>query len=256
MNTDDTYRKLLEHIIHRGQYANPRAQGTHEVLQHTVEVDMNHPVISIKERELDYAFMAAEAHWILTGKRILDHKVLRKNLEKYSDDGSTMRGAYGPPFIQQLEYCKNVLIADPDSRQAVMSIWERNPRPSKDIPCTVGIQFLIRGGVLNTNVWMRSNDAWLGFPYDIFTFSMMTLMLSLYMGDDNGRNLGILRLTAGSQHLYERHLSKAKNVAACSGDNIAIDIHRFIHPVDLLTALDIIGNAPNDNYNVLRSELC
>lgn len=257
MNTNKTYLELLGKIITRGQAAKPREQSTHELIQNTVSIDMNMPVITVRERELDYAFMAAEAYWILNGERYLNHPVLQKNLVKYSDNGLTMRGAYGPPFIQQLEYCADTLRRDRDSRQAVMTLWERNPRPSKDIPCTIGIQFLIRGVYLHTNVWMRSSDAWLGFPYDIFTFSMMTWLLNIHLNSDNDIGLGMLNLTAGSQHLYERHLNTARALCGCyDGDNLTIDIHRFNHPDDLMIALDIIRNAPNDHLTVLRRTLC
>ena len=230
---NNTYVTLLNDILFKGENVVPRNKVTFELRQHTTCVKMLRPIITIPARKLDYRFMAAEASWILSGDRALDAHV-RKNLGKYSDDGRTMRGAYGPPFLQQIEYCRDAIVADRDTRQACMTIWERNPRPSRDIPCTIGLQFLLRTTELHTNVWMRSSDAWLGYPYDIFTFSMMTWHLSLMLKPVP--TLGVLSLTAGSQHIYDKNLDDAMNLT-CDGNNLDLCQHKFNTPDDLLNAL-------------------
>jgi len=245
MTANQAYLNLIQHVLQFGKAASPRQQATHEVIGNKYWIYMACPVITIPERELDYQFMAAEALWILTGNRRLDHPALRRNLEKYSDDGLTMRGAYGPPFIQQVNYVYEKLQQDPDSRQAVLTIWERNPRDSKDIPCTLSVQFLIRGDTLHTVVNMRSQDAWLGVPYDLFTFTMMTLYLNTLFGGKY--KLGILTVMVGSQHIYERHLNNARALAGTHGVDKPIDSHVFKHPDALMHVLANARNASIDH---------
>ena len=75
--------------------------------------------------------MAAEALWILSG----DNKVetiapYNKNIKQFSDDGIIFQGAYGPRIISQLDYVIESLRKDRESRQAVLTIWNPNPKPS------------------------------------------------------------------------------------------------------------------------------
>jgi len=249
MNANDAYLKLLRELTtNRSPHdvASPRNQGTLEILARISTVDMDSPVVTIPARELDYQFMAAEAYWILSGDRRLSHQSLVKNLLKYSDDGNTMNGAYGPPFLQQVKYVVYKLHEDVMSRQAVMTLWERSPRVSKDIPCTISLQFILRRGYIHTNVFMRSSDAWLGWPYDIFTFTMMTHYVrgSLNIGLD----MGTLSLFAGSQHLYVRNMAQATKLAATEdhGDNLVISTHHILHPGDLMDCLSVIRNDKSD----------
>ena len=256
MSTNDQYKNLLNDLVHFPQFQSaPRGQGTSEIIGYLSKIDMCHPIITLPDRQLDYNFMAAEAHWILSGERRLNAHV-EKNLLKYSDDGKTMRGAYGPPFLQQVEYVADMLNHDKETRQAVMTIWERNPRPSKDIPCTISLQWLIRDCKLWCNAHMRSSDAWLGFPYDIFNFSMMSLYLMKKIRYE--LSLGTLRLFAGSQHLYQRNKEAAAIVAHSNdiGEILAIDIHRFNTPDLIMNVLDVIRNAPSDQLNYIKDNLC
>jgi thymidylate synthase len=82
---------------------------------------------------------------------------------------------------------------------------------SKDIPCTLSLQFIIRDGKLNCVATMRSNDIVKGFTYDVFTFSMVSyaaLLLLRARGIEVA--LGELILTAGSLHLYQSDYEKAE----------------------------------------------
>lgn len=227
---DEAWTTQLAHIIRWGAEVAPRGQKTFELLHSTVNVDMNYPVLTLPERKLSYRFMAAEAFWILSGSRLVsDIAPFNKHISQFSDDGFTFAGAYGPKIVEQLRYVAQKLREDPMSRQAVMTIWERNPKPSKDIPCTVAIAFQLRDGKLHTSVFMRSSDVWLGLPYDIFNFTMLSQLVCLWLedgaavegGDSIGRNdplvrpaLGTLSLTAASSHLYERNIVDAQHLLA------------------------------------------
>lgn len=213
---------LLESIIQEGQEQFPRGKRTLEIIGKTSKFDMSKPIVTTTLRKLGYKFLAAEAWWIASGSnRVAEIAPYSKMISSFSDDGLTFRGAYGPKIMDQLPWVAEQLKNDPSTRQAVLTIWRERPGPSRDYPCTLGAQWLLRkvDGVayLHCQVTMRSSDAWLGVPYDWFNFSVQTAFLIGYMRTaypdvfDYDIHLGTLTFTAGSQHLYEEHIEAAKN---------------------------------------------
>lgn len=149
--------------------------------------------------------MFAEAAWIMSGMNTVRHIAPYSNrIAEFSDDGVFFKGAYGPKITDQLPYVVECLSSDKDSRQALINIWRENPRQSKDVPCTVSLQFLLREGKLFTIATMRSSDVWLGLPYDVFNFTMISVGVLLLLAKKTGEmyDLGNLTITAGSGHLY------------------------------------------------------
>lgn len=207
---------VLSSIIARGAITNPRGMPTREVLHNSVAFNMLRPVVSVPARKLSYKFLAAEAFWILSGdNRVETIAPYNKNIAQFSDDGKTFFGAYGPKVAAQIDFVVKSLLGDRMTRQAVITLWRENPPATKDVPCTVALTFNIRDGRLNCHVFMRSSDAWLGFPYDVFNFSMIALnVLSSYnenVSDPkaNHARLGTLYFTAVSSHLYQKNWEDA-----------------------------------------------
>lgn len=210
----------LSGVLKHGNNASPRNQSTKELLQQTSAINMRKPVITIPERKLSIKFLGGEAYWILSGDNRLETIVpYNKNISEYSDDGSTFFGAYGPRIISQLDYVVDKLKSDVDTRQAVLTIWRDNPPETKDMPCTVAVHFMIRDSKLNCHVFMRSNDLWLGYPYDVFNFSMLSHLvcckLNASVVEDNGNIIepGTLYHTASSRHIYEQQFAQARELA-------------------------------------------
>lgn len=212
---NQSWIRLLRTLSIHGSQANPRSMDTKEILGFQSVVDMNYPIVTVPRRvtagKTFHSFMFAEAHWILTGQnRVSSIKPFSAAIERFSDDKIFYHGAYGPKIIDQLTHVVDCLDKDPMSRQAVINIWRENPRVSKDIPCTISVQFMVRDGKLHCFDTMRSSDAWLGWPFDVFNFSMLAWMVLTLLrcrcNSDNhvsvGLELGSLHLTAGSQHLY------------------------------------------------------
>ena len=208
--------EMLVDIMANGNPVAPRGIPTKELPQKTIEVDTRRPVLMIKERGLNYQFMAAETYWILSGDdRVKTIEPFNKNIAKYSDNGTTFFGAYGPKIIGQLDYVVDKLYKDVDSRQAGLTIWRENPPITKDVPCTIAIFFNIRENHLNCHVFMRSSDVWLGVPYDVFTFSMLTHLVCAKLNELDSLNKifpGRLFLTAASSHLYESNWAAVKEI--------------------------------------------
>jgi thymidylate synthase len=165
---------------------------------------MRRPVLRAPGRKLSYTFMAAEAYWILSGDdRVATIAPYNSHIADFSDDGELFFGAYGTKIISQLPYVVEKLTSDQDTRQAGLTIWRESPPDTKDVPCTIAVFFSLRRQTLNAHVFMRSSDLWLGLPYDIFNFSMLShLVCGMLPAHPTP---GTLHLTAASSHLYEKH---------------------------------------------------
>lgn len=211
----------------------PRGMPTQELLHNTTSWEMEYPMILLAERRLNFKFMFAEAYWILSGSNSLEFLTpYCAEIAKFSDNGETLSGAYGVPLMEQAGAVLQKLVDEPDTRQAIITLWKPN-FGSKDVPCTVCLQFLIRNGRLDLSVYMRSSDIWLGLPYDVFTFSMIGWWITLnlrHIWDSRSLEVGRLNITAGSQHLYEQNKTR---VSECL--NAKIDFERIgaIRPMSL-----------------------
>lgn len=176
----------------------------------TVIADPTRNIVSSPIRKMPMRYALGELLWYLSGSnRLEDIKQFSKAWDSLSDDGKTINSAYGYRIFEkfgfnQWEHVKQLLTADPNSRQAVIHIKEPNPAKTKDLPCTVCLQYFIRDGKLHATTYMRSNDIWLGFPYDVFTFTSLQMMLAMSLGVGVGTYTHI----AGSLHLYTRNLPK------------------------------------------------
>lgn len=242
------WKFLLTELLAASSTVSPRGHKTLELLNHTTSVQLSRPIVTQVERNLSYRLMAAEALWILSGdNRVYSLSRYAKKYEEFSDEGIFLRGAYGPKVVDQLPYIFEAFKNDLQTRQAVLTTWRERPAPSRDIPCTISMQFLIRRWELHMIVSMRSSDAWLGWPYDVFSFSMIAFYVALMLKKLGITNviLGSLWINAGSQHLYERDLDGAR---ACQTvlpqDSPELTLTHLDHPEDLLSWLRDIVDAP------------
>lgn len=210
-----TWLTTLHRLIDSKSTANPRNFPIREIINCQTETYMKYPIVTVEERKLGYHFMFREAWWIMDGRNTVDTITkYSKAIKNFSNDGYHFDGAYGPRVIDQIRYIVDTLAKDRDSRQAVLTIWRANPRDSKDIPCTVSIQWLIRNNTIYCIDNMRSSDIWLGWPYDIFNFTMLTgyIMLLLRERGIDNLQLGSIFLNAGSQHIYESNVEAAEKL--------------------------------------------
>lgn len=172
----------------------------------TVIEDPTRCIMRNKIRKMPIRYAIGEMLWYLSGKNELKPiQLYTDNWNRMSDDNVHVNSNYGYCIkykygFDQWEYVRSLLSDAPETRQAVMHIKEPNNTPSKDVNCTVVLQFLMRQGKLNLTVYMRSNDLWLGFPFDVFQFANMQILMAMELGVD----LGTYTHIAGSLHLYER----------------------------------------------------
>lgn len=238
-------RAWMDHIyalLEHGESVKPRDMLTKEIMNKQISFDMRYPILGYEDRHLSYKYCAAEAYWILTGDNRTETLVpYNKNMINFSDDGVTYFGAYGPKIVSQIDYVIDTLAKDNSTRQAGLTIWRENPPHTKDVPCTIGMFFSIRDGHLNASVFMRSSDAWLGVPYDAFTFTMVACYVLAELKNKHKIDiaLGTLTITAVSAHLYEQNFEAARN---CLGKqpkwvNVAVPESIYRTKEDLLEYL-------------------
>ncbi|MGW0445369.1 thymidylate synthase [Streptosporangium sandarakinum] len=206
-------------ITMRGKKVSPRGMATRELLD--VRLLLHEPRARLlppsPARVLNTAFAVAECVWILSGSNapwIYDYN---SRLRQFAEDDGILRGAYGPRMrrwdghVDQLAQVLATLRGDPDSRRAVIQLYDpaRDAGGHRDVPCTLGYRFHLRGTRLDMVTTMRSNDLWLGLPYDMFTATVLHELVAGWLGAE----LGTYRHHVDSLHLYEHDMEKAAAVA-------------------------------------------
>lgn len=204
----NAYKKMCLYLLENGEKSCPRNMDTQEIEVAMIRVkNPRTRMINHELRNVSISFAIGEWLWHMEGRN--DLKMIQyyaPSYYKYSDDGKTLNGAYGPRIKKSLTKIVETLKKDPDSGRAVVPIyWKEDAgHDSNDIPCTIGFQFLIRNNKLNMIVNMRSNDIFLGFPYDIFNFTMWQEYVACKLNIDIGTYTHI----ANSLHFYEKDREK------------------------------------------------
>lgn len=224
---NDVFKEITNDIVENPEFVSyPRGMEVRENLNGSYTVPLG-SYVDLIDRKVNIPFMFSEASWVTSGSNLTSEvSKYMKGYAQYSDDGTFMNGAYGPMVVDQLPYITSSLEKDQYSRQCYANIWRPRPGESKDIPCTVGMQFFIRDEFLYMTSTMRSNDAVFGYTYDIFTFSMVAKSVQLLLrkrGIDV--ELGDLTVNAGSLHVYDRHY---KDVARWQGSTKRDDNIRYL----------------------------
>jgi thymidylate synthase len=207
------YVDLVKHVLEHGKEVAPRGQKTREIEDAIIRIEDVYNVLPLNvNRGTVPGIGAVEACQLLSGTSFPDLVIaVGPQFANFAEDNGLFHGAYGPRTNGQYEVIIDRLQQDPDSRQAVVTIW--NPQydlqPAKrDYPCTVLHQFRIRDGKLNMSVYMRSNDVWLGAAYDFFQFTRVQIAMASVLGVEPGT----YNHHVGSLHIYEQHYEAAEKL--------------------------------------------
>ncbi len=157
-----------------------------------------------------------ELLWYLSGDNQL--AFIERYVSDYrreSVDGVTVYGGYCPRLFHQRSHDQIQNVIDlldkrPTSRRAVIQIFNAEDIGSehREIPCSTTMQFLLRDHRLDMIVTMRSNDAYLGLPHDVFCFTMLQEIVACSLN----RDIGVYHHFVGSLHLYEKHFHEAQSL--------------------------------------------
>lgn len=278
-SVEQSFPVLLKTLLEEGAEVSPRGQLTKEITP--VSITINNPrkrVIPSSVRKLNFGFMCAELIWILSGSDSADFiGHYNSQWKTYSDDGISLNGAYGKRIfawdsgirpcksietlengeekettnyqhivINQFNEAFNQLKSDPDTRQATIVFFDpiKDYRETKDKPCTNLIRFMIRDGKLNMTTFMRSNDVWFGYPYDIFNFTMLQELMAGLLDIEVGKYTHI----ADSFHIYEMHFEKAQQVIDECQKELYVD-----NTIDSRISLDKLYTTTENIFSIEKS---
>lgn len=205
----EVYEKVYKELIHFGNDIGNTLELENAILL------IEKP--SLKDLHLPYRdfsknYLMKELNWYWTGRNDVEFiGEVAKMWYQISDDGKTNNSAYG--YIVHKKYGRDQLLEileilknDPASRRAVLNISDPllHKEETKDLQCTVALQFLIRDNKLNMTVFMRSNDLYFGLPYDSIYF----MTIQDWLAKQLNIKVGSYTHHATSMHIYKRDLDK------------------------------------------------
>lgn len=227
---DELYIAAISQVLNNGLPVVARGLSFKEcTFQHLVLSNPRSRIVYNPIRCLSKRFLIAEFIWMMSGQcnlEMISH--YNKRMAEFSDDGVGLNGAYGPRLrhwslqhgdVDQLENCLKRLKSDIYTRQAAIVIL--NPaidfvEYTKDVPCNNYLQFLCRDNKLHLLCYVRSNDLYLGLPYDVFHWTMLQEMYATMLGVD----LGEYHHFVGSLHIYDQDMSSMSNIVTAKIDDI------------------------------------
>lgn len=210
-NGQEAYARVVDFVLQSGHKRAPRGIPTRDAGVVMVILDDVHNALPLGTgRKISCRVAAAEAVQLIGGYS--DPSLLPASFDAYREASGRFHGAYGERIGQQLPYVVEKLDRDPATRQAIITLWDPfkdNIPEKKDYPCTVMMAFSVdEVGRLVMDTVMRSNDVWLGTPYDWFQFTQLQQTVAALLK----RTPGEYRHTALSLHLYERDFDKIANL--------------------------------------------
>lgn len=234
-NVDSAVKTVLGAILDHGRTITAASTGlsvgvsqtTSELLAHQfVVADPADRLVFNSGLPFNLPLALARFIWLIGGNdRLADIQFYTHKVAHFTDDGIVVPGSsygrrmrYPRPGLDQLDSCIDALRKDPASRRAAISIFfpEDADRESRDIPCAFGMFFHLRDDALVMTNLMRSNNAFLLLPFNLFEFSMVAEAVAAALG----KPLGPMIYFTASMHLYEKDWAaaeKARQITAPEG---------------------------------------
>lgn len=209
---DDVMRSVVEEILKRGETITPSKGKCAEITGILIEISDPRSRLSRTETRGRLFSCLGELCWYLAGSN--DVEFISYYIPKYRNyaEGDQLFGGYGPRLfdwggINQLSNIIKLLAANPVSRKAVVQLFDRGDivDQHQDVSCTCTLQFMIRQNSLHMITSMRSNDVFLGFPHDVFCFTMLQEIVARSLNVA----LGTYKHAVGSFHLYNKDADDA-----------------------------------------------
>lgn len=217
----DAFVSKLGDILHYGCNVSVRGSDTKELLGQSITIhNPQQRCLVIPQRHDNIFAKIAETLWVLAGRNDIEWlSYYLPRARDWADDGKHWRAGYGPrlrewpgsKYIDQVRACHELLQADPNTRRAVISLW--NPAEdncnSLDIPCNNWLHWLIRDGKLHLFIAQRSSDILWGFSgINLFEWSV----LQEFMAYSLGVGIGPITYAISSLHLYSKHYKRAESI--------------------------------------------
>lgn len=230
------YLDLLRHVLENGTQKGDRTgTGTLSVFGYQMRFDLNAGFPLLTTKKLSTRSIIHELFWFLKGETTIDY--LRENKVTIWDEwataeqtarfgrkegdfgpiyghqwrnfGATMMpdGTYAKDGVDQIQWLLNEIKRNPNSRRLIITGW--NPKEQDKValpPCHTLFQFYVANGKLSCQLYQRSADIFLGVPFNIASYSLLTHMIAQV----SGLGVGDFVHTIGDAHLYSNHLDQTR----------------------------------------------
>ena len=215
-----TYLDLMRHVLDHGARKDDRTgTGTLSVFGYQMRFDLAGRFPLLTTKKVHTRSVIHELLWFLQGSTNVDY--LRRNGVTIWDEWARPDGELGPVYgyqwrswpapdgrhIDQISEVVRQIRANPDSRRLIVSAWNVADIPRMALaPCHAFFQFYVADGRLSCQMYQRSADVFLGVPFNIASYALLTLMVAQVTGLKPGE----LVHTLGDAHLYLNHLDQAR----------------------------------------------
>ncbi|MET0892614.1 MAG: thymidylate synthase, partial [Pseudoxanthomonas sp.] len=218
------YLELLRHVLEDGAEKSDRTgTGTRSIFGWQMRFDLNQGFPLVTTKKLHLRSIVHELLWFLKGETniayLKEHKV--GIWDEWADENGELGPVYGKQWrrwatagggeIDQIKWVVDEIKRNPDSRRLVVSAWNVADLSQMALmPCHTMFQFYVIGGKLSCQLYQRSGDIFLGVPFNIASYALLTHMLA----DQCGLLPGTFVWTGGDTHLYLNHLDQAREQLA------------------------------------------
>ncbi|WP_309072321.1 thymidylate synthase [Arthrobacter sp.] len=212
------YEDLLRDVLANGTPKSDRTgTGTRSVFGRQLRFDLSESFPLITTKRVHFKSVALELLWFLRGDsnvRWLQERGVRI-WNEWADDDGELGPVYGVQWrswptpdgghIDQIERLIDGLKANPDSRRHIVSAWNVAEIENMALPpCHALFQFYVADGKLSCQLYQRSADMFLGVPFNIASYALLTLMVAQQVGLEPGEFVW----TGGDVHIYEDHVEQ------------------------------------------------
>ncbi len=213
------YLDLMQHVLDHGTQKHDRTgTGTISVFGYQMRFDLQQGFPMVTTKKLHLKSIIHELIWFLSGDTNI--KYLKDNGVRIWDEWADAEGNLGPVYgsqwrswptpagkhIDQISNIINTIKNNPDSRRIIVSAWNVAEIENMALPpCHAFFQFYVADGKLSCQLYQRSADIFLGVPFNIASYALLTMMVAQVCGLQPGDFIH----TLGDAHLYNNHIEQA-----------------------------------------------
>jgi thymidylate synthase len=214
------YHQLLQHILDKGVQKHDRTgTGTISVFGYQMRFDLSEGFPLVTTKKVHLKSIIHELLWFLKGETNI--KYLKENGVSIWDEWADANGELGPVYgkqwrswegaggktVDQVSELIDQIKKNPDSRRLIISAWNVADLPKMALmPCHTIFQFYVAEGKLSCQLYQRSADVFLGVPFNIASYALLTMMIAQVCDLKPGEFVH----TFGDVHIYNNHLEQVK----------------------------------------------
>lgn len=213
------YKKLIHHILENGCEKGDRTRtGTKSIFGYQMRFDLSKGFPLQTTKQLNTNAIIHELLWFLSGSTTVNalNKFDVHIWDPWADSGGNLGPIYGKQWrswdaceVDQISNVIESIKRDPDSRRHIVSAWNVSELAKMALPpCHLLFQFYVAGGKLSCQLYQRSADVFLGLPFNIASYALLTHMIAKVC------NLGAGEFvhTLGDAHIYNNHIAQCREI--------------------------------------------